>query len=289
MPKVSVILPVYNGEKFLKEAINGILAQTFKDFELIIINDGSTDGTQKIIDSYKDKRIFKLKQENKGLVASLNRGIELSKGEYIARHDADDISLPIRLEKQVSYLDSHPGSVLIGTRATEINESGRETGVLDYPNDDAAIRLALFSYTPFAHGSVMYKKEIIKKIGGYTAGAWPAEDYDLWSKLLTLGSAANLKERLYKFRMNSEGISLTNQQKQTAKILEVRRRAFKDLRVILRSPLTVRKALSKTNNQEMRHNAYLLWRVSILRLRPINAIFMMASLMLALPLLLKDN
>src|SRR5215218_8009066 len=105
MPQVSVILPVYNGEAYLQEAVDSILAQTFTDFELLIINDGSTDDSERIIDSYKDSRVKHLKNEqNRGLIFSLNRGVEAAKGAYIARMDADDVALPERLEKQMQYL-----------------------------------------------------------------------------------------------------------------------------------------------------------------------------------------
>jgi len=288
-PRLSVVMSVYNGESYLKAAIDSILTQTFRDFELILINDGSSDGTQKIIDSCKDPRIVKIEHENKGLVASLNIGVAKARGEFIARQDADDESLPTRLQKEVAWLDAHPGTVVVGTRAVEINGRGEPTGQLDYPTDDASLRLAILSYTPFAHGSIMFKKSAIEQAGGYRADAYPAEDVDLWHRLIILGKVANLPERLYKFRVNTEGISLSNVERQIVKIRSVRRQIFKDARLVLASPLTVRRALAKDNSPEYKKSTKLLLRVSVFRGRPLTTLFVLSSIILALPKFMKDN
>ena len=125
MPRVSVILPAYNAEAYLKEAIDSILNQTFPDFQLIVINDCSTDGTEEIIRQYADPRLVPVKNEkNLGIAATLNRGLSLAQGDYIARMDADDISLPHRLERQVAYLDAHPDIAVLGTNVETFDENG---------------------------------------------------------------------------------------------------------------------------------------------------------------------
>lgn len=132
-PKVSVVMSVYNGEKYLPETIDSILNQTFKDFEFIIINDGSTDKTAKILTSYDDPRIRIFNQENMGLTKSLNRAISLAKGEYIARMDADDISYPERLKKQVDYLNKNPDIGLVGSKYIRIDKRGRKIDEINVP------------------------------------------------------------------------------------------------------------------------------------------------------------
>jgi glycosyltransferase involved in cell wall biosynthesis len=288
-PNVSVILPVYNGEQYLAAAIDSILSQTYKDFELIIINDGSTDKSQALINQYKDPRIIAVNQKNHGLVASLNRGIGMARGQYIARMDADDISLPERLAREVQSMDQNPHLVLLGTNAIEIDQQGKKSGELTYPSNDSVLRLSLFSYTPFAHGSVMFKTASVNKVGGYDPATWPAEDSDLWARLAREGGLANIDQALYKFRINPEGISLTNRESQIAKTLAVRRKMFKDARAILKSPLTIHRALSQSNDQSLRTNARLITRVSIIRLRPITSLFMLLSLALSLPAILGSN
>ncbi len=133
-PKVTVLLPVYNGARFLRQAIDSVLSQTWKDFELLVVNDGSTDGTAAILESYSDPRIRILSNvQNIGLTLSLNKGLQSARGEYIARIDADDIALPIRLEKQVSYLDQHPEVGLVATGVKVIDERGHVTGSYQAP------------------------------------------------------------------------------------------------------------------------------------------------------------
>ncbi len=128
-PKVSVIMSVYNGDKYLREAIESILNQTFTDFEFIIVNDGSTDNSLEIIESYDDERIKTINnKKNIGLTKSLNKALKFAKGKYIARQDADDVSLPNRFEKQVEYLDSHPEVALVGTSVYLIDENGKIIG-----------------------------------------------------------------------------------------------------------------------------------------------------------------
>lgn len=208
MPKVTVLMSVYNGEKYLKEAIDSILAQTFRDFEFLIINDASTDSTKSIILSCHDPRIRYIENEaNIGLTRSLNKGISLAKGEYIARMDADDVSLPARLEKQVQFLDSREGVGLLGTSWLSIND----VGLLLSVNKACGGAYAAHS---MCHGSVMIRKSTLEKAGGYRPCFKYAQDYDLWLRLSEVCEADNLSETLYKLRLHSGSISSLRQAEQ---------------------------------------------------------------------------
>ena len=161
-PQISVIMAVYNGEKFLEEAIGSILKQTFLNFEFIIIDDGSEDTSLKIIKNFKDKRISILENnKNIGLSASLNKGIKLSKGKYIARMDADDISLPERLEKQYNFMERNPNIGIVGTGYDLINESGERMGTYIYPDNPVTIHWKLLTGPVFPHPTVMLRKKVL--------------------------------------------------------------------------------------------------------------------------------
>ena len=213
-PKISVIMSVYNGEKYLREAIESILNQTFTDFEFIIVNDGSTDNSLEIIKSYNDERIKIINNEkNIGLTKSLNKALAQARGEYIARQDADDISLPSRFEEQIKYLEEHPDVVLLGTSSYNIDESGKIIG--------KKIALAkptmgnLFKENQFIHGSVMFKKEVVDELGYYNELFNYSQDYELWLRIANHYPVRNLTQRLYKSRSHSENIGFTIREEDT--------------------------------------------------------------------------
>ncbi len=189
MPAVSVILPVYNGDAFLKEAIDSILRQTFTDFELIIINDGSTDDSEEIIQSYSDERILYLKNDmNRGLIFSLNRAIDFSNGKWIARMDADDISLPERIKKQVGYAMAND-STLLATQVDLIDVNGLSLPPWPadrYTRNSTEIKRHLLRDNCLAHPSVFGKTEIFKRYR-YRSVQKYSEDYDLWLRLVDDG------------------------------------------------------------------------------------------------------
>lgn len=198
--KVSVLMPVYNVQDHVSEAVDSILNQTFKDFEFIIIDDASTDSTFEIINSYKDERIVLLKNEtNIGLAASLNKGIKIAKGEYIARMDGDDISMPKRLEKQVDYLDKHPE---VGVLGTYIKLFGSVSTINKYFLKDIECKLQLLFGVPFAHPTVVFRKVIFTSSNLYYDESLHqyGEDYDLWFKLSKFTNFANLPSILLKYR-----------------------------------------------------------------------------------------
>lgn len=207
-PLVSVLMSVYNGERYLREAIESILAQTFTDFEFLIINDGSTDGSLDIILSYTDTRIRLIDNaENIGLTKSLNKGISLARGKYIARMDADDISLVERLEKQVRFLEVEKEYVIIGTGAYLIDDSGDEIGKLDRPFTYDEILGHIFFFNPVIHPSVMFHREIIIKIGCYDTSIPKAQDYELWFRIIGKNmKIRNLPSLLIKHREHKNSI-----------------------------------------------------------------------------------
>ncbi|OPJ54844.1 glycosyltransferase family 2 protein [Clostridium oryzae] len=206
---ISVIMPVYNSEKYLMQSIESILAQTIRDFEFIIIDDGSTDSSLDIIMNYKrkDDKIVVISRKNKGLVYSLNEGISISKGKYIARMDADDVSFPMRLEKQLEFLKTHENVDILGTQVNIIgdiseNERLKYDKMLNIPFLDGHVREALLNYWYcFAHSSVMFRKEIFTKLKGYKD--YRAEDLDLWLRALKTGfKIYKLNEKLVEYRIH---------------------------------------------------------------------------------------
>ncbi len=228
-PKVTVLMSVYNSEEFIRPAIESILNQTFKDFEFLIINDGSKDDCRKIIDEYskKDKRIRLVSRENKGLVASLNEGISLAKGEYIARMDSDDISTPNRLDAEVEFLDMHRSVGLVGSNYTIIDEKTEEpkvtTNVFTHPED---LKATQFISNQYGHGSVMMRAAIARKAGGYNPDVGHVEDYDLWTRINRMSDIANIREPLYLYRSVASGVTLKNHELQIRQAFVVRDAAF---------------------------------------------------------------
>lgn len=204
MAKVTVLMPVYNAGLFLRETIESILCQTWSDFEFLIINDGSTDSSREIILSFDDPRIRLVdNQSNIGLTKSLNRGLQLAIGEYVARQDADDISYRKRFERQVKFMSSHPEVVLLGTRARAINEKGKpqREDLLRIPVGSLAIRWYLIFQNAFIHSSVMFRRSIIwEKLGGYDESFERAQDYELWSRTARSFKVDNLADVLIDHR-----------------------------------------------------------------------------------------
>jgi glycosyltransferase involved in cell wall biosynthesis len=198
--KISVVMSVFNAELYLKEAIESLLNQTFTEFEFIIINDGSTDSSLEIIQSYNDKRIHVINQENTGLARALNIGIEKSKSNFIARMDADDISLPDRLQKQYEFLSQNPEYVVVGTNAIVIEEEGNYVYTSSQPISDQEAKRVLPN-TPFFHPSVMFRKDTFLKAGKYCISMVKAQDTVLFNRMAIYGKFYNLRESLLKYRI----------------------------------------------------------------------------------------
>jgi hypothetical protein len=200
-PLISVVLPVYNCAQYAREAVQSILAQTFSNFEFIIIDDGSTDDTPNVLRGCRDPRIRFVTQKNLGLAFTLNRGLELARGRYIARQDADDISLPDRFGRQISFLETHPSCALVGTWAEIWCEREKTGRVHRHPSDSATLKFELLFNNPFVHSSVMLRKSAIEQVGPYASdGFRETEDYELWSRIARQHDVANIPEVLQVYR-----------------------------------------------------------------------------------------
>ena len=207
--KITVLMPAYNAGKYIREAITSVLAQTHRDFELMVINDGSTDDTVSVVLSFDDPRISIVNKEHEGIAEALNTGLQLADTYYIARFDADDVCMPDRLEKQFNFLEDHPDYVLVGSDAEYIIENGDflfSFKCIAHSNDE--IQKNMYVYCPFIHSSVMYKKDEVVRAGGYNSNAHHFEDYLLWTSLAKMGKMQNLRESLLKVRFNPASVTI---------------------------------------------------------------------------------
>lgn len=201
---MTVIMPTFNVDKFIARAIESMLSQTFKDFELIIIDDASTDGTLEIARSYakKDSRIkIVVNEKNLQVATTLNKGIKIAKSQIIARMDPDDISFPERLEKQFTFMKKHPNIAIVGTNILIINELGELISKREYPDKSNKLKKLMFKYSPFAHPTVMFRKKIFQEFGGYSVSMVPCEDIDLWFKIGSKYEISNIQEYLLKYTL----------------------------------------------------------------------------------------
>lgn len=231
-PNITVLMPAYNAEKYISQAIESVLQQTYTDFEFIIVNDGSTDETVNIINSFNDDRIILINQPNMGVAAALNTGLKYAKAPYIARFDADDICYPYRLEKQIRFLQDNPEYILVGSEAKYILENGDflfDFHCIAYSHEQ--IMDKLYFYCPFVHPTVMYRKENVINAGGYPTHAHNFEDYLLWTNLMNEGMFCNLTEPLIKYRLNSTSVTIDE---------KWRGRRFRELKreIVLRGSIT---------------------------------------------------
>ena len=206
-PELSVIMPVYNGEATLAAAIDSILAQSFKDFELVIVDDGSTDRIAAVLNRYTDPRIkLLINEKNIGLTRSLNRATCASAGQYIARQDADDVSMPERLQKQISFMRANPDVALLGTSRATLDSNGRTVGVKILP--EAPDYGRLLRSNCFVHGSIMVRRAILDETGGYNEDFKMSQDYELWLRIAKTHRVMNLQEPLYGVRRHGNRVTL---------------------------------------------------------------------------------
>ncbi|BBV45270.1 glycosyltransferase family 2 protein [Citrobacter portucalensis] len=212
---VSVIMPVYNSEKFLSEAITSILSQSYKNIEFIIINDGSTDSSDLIIKGFlEDKRIHYISRSNKGLVYSLNEGLDIAKGMYIARMDADDISHPQRIEKQVKFMLKNDRVAVVGCSSHIINFESKIIGQRNPPTSTFLNKALLLFGPTLSHPTVMFNRYIIGNDLYYCDDFKHAEDFELWLRLSNKYNIENLSEKLLSYRINESGVSQSNYREQ---------------------------------------------------------------------------
>lgn len=206
-PTVSVVMPCFNAEKYIRPAIESILNQTFGDFELITVEDGSSDRTHEIISEYagRDRRLIPIfNDENIGLTASLNKGIDAARGEFIARMDADDISYPERFEKQVAYLRANPDVCMVATSRERIDEDGNILSRKSFEPGKEKLRERMKVTCSVPHGSIMFRRKEVIELGKYREGILYAEDYDLWLRMIEKYNIDVLPDILFKFRLTTE-------------------------------------------------------------------------------------
>lgn len=226
MSRVSVVMSVYNGGRYLRDAVDSILSQSFRDFEFIILNDGSTDDSGQIIDNYRDRRIKVVEnRENIGLTRSLNRGLSMGRGEYVARMDADDISLPKRFECQVAFLDAHPEVGVLGTAAQLIDASGTKGEIIRFSAEHGFLKwLMCFVTNPIIHPTVMVRRHWTEQAGGYDENMVTSQDYELWCRLSGRIGLANLADVHLLLRKHDENISTLRLKEGIEKVFEVNNR-----------------------------------------------------------------
>ncbi len=209
IPKVTVLMPVYNVAAYIQVAIESVLAQTFVDFELLIINDGSTDDTGNIISRFDDNRIRLINQPHVGIAAALNIGLLNARASLIARFDGDDVCFSYRLNVQYRFMTENPDYILIGSDADYIDKNGEHLFCyqnMGHTHEDIFANITLAC--PFIHASVMYVKSIALELGGYDMRAHTFEDYFLWTRFISKGKVCNLKEPLIAVRLNPESVTV---------------------------------------------------------------------------------
>jgi glycosyltransferase involved in cell wall biosynthesis len=272
-------MSVYNGMPYLSEAVESVLEQTFGNFEFIIINDGSTDGSTEVLRQYAgiDDRIRLLEQENRGLTPSLNRGINRARGAYVARMDADDVCLPRRFELQVDYLDRHPGCVVVGGEPEMIDAEGKpleksdplydafDLDNMDYRYDHKEVDRRLLTGGWFLnHPTVMMRRSALEAVGGYDEHFKTAQDRDLFLRLAEVGKVVNLPKQVLKYRCHASQVSrrstTQNYWTKRARRAAYRRRDLplpKELRLPAMLQTAIGKELRKTRLWPVLLNAYL--------------------------------
>lgn len=212
VPRVTVLTTVYNGARYLSEAIESILADGFGDFEYVIVDDGSTDATPQILAraAAGDSRIVLLRHEpNRGIAAATNRGLAVARGEYVARLDADDISLPGRLARQVAVLDARPEVALVSMNYERINAAGVVLGRSHRDHPPAVVEYLLnFSNSIGGHSQVMFRRRVVEAVGGYDESCAAALDSDLWTRIVRLGRIVVLPEIGMRYRIHPESVSM---------------------------------------------------------------------------------
>jgi glycosyltransferase involved in cell wall biosynthesis len=223
-PTVSVVMSVFNGQAFLREAVESILGQTFGDFEFVVIDDGSTDQTSDILAEYmrRDARMHVVRQKNRGRTESLNRGIDLGRGKYVARMDADDVALPDRLERQIDFLEKHSDVGLVGGVVELIGREGNVLRIVRPPVDDIEIRSLLLQYNPMWHSAISMRTAVVLAAGRYRTMFSESEDYDLWLRLSEQTRLANLDELVLRYRVHSSQVSIENMRQQSLCVLVAR-------------------------------------------------------------------
>lgn len=212
-PAISVLMAVYNGERHLPAAVESILGQTFDDFELVVVDDASTDRSRAIVESYGDPRVRVLvNTENLGLTCSLNRGLAECRGRYVARQDADDLSAQNRLALQFGFLERHPEVALLASAYRRIDDDDRDDGGRAVPLSTVGVRWRLLFLNAFTHSSIVFRRRVVVELGGYDEGVSYAEDYELWSRVAERHEVAALPQELVSYRRSADSLTSARDQ-----------------------------------------------------------------------------
>jgi len=231
-PTVSILMSVYNSSAYIGEAIESMLGQTFADFEFIIVDDGSTDASVDIVRQYAsaDKRLHHIiLPENVGLASALNHGLASASGQYIARMDSDDMSLPDRLAQQVRYLDNHSEVGVLGSRMQVVDKNKKPLFVYEVPTEHSVIVWNIFFGRTFAHPSVMMRRELLQSVNGYNDSLSVAQDVDLWARLVGLTLFANLPDQLLLYRTHERATSVDKAEQQNIVLRDVSKHLLQTL------------------------------------------------------------
>lgn len=256
VPMITILMPAFNARKYIRAAIESVLQQSFTAFELVIVNDGSTDDTKEIVETFTDPRIRLLNQTHGGVSRALNTGLAVAKGKYIARFDADDICYADRLEKQFVFLEMNPSYVIVGSDAEYMMENGEylfHFSCIGHEHD--ALLDKLYFYCPFIHSSVMYLKEAVLKAGGYSPAAHNFEDYLLWTQLAQYGKLYNLPETLIRIRFNPASVTI-DEKWRGQRFRELKRNAIKRGSITEKESAEILSIIQKQNTKRIKEGAY---------------------------------
>ena len=249
-------MPAYNAANYIGEAIGSVLNQTFTDFELLIINDGSTDDTELVIRSFRDERIRLVNQPNQGIAAALNKGLELATSDLIVRFDADDICYPHRLATQFHFMKEHPACVIAGSSADYITETGDYVFTSHPPAfSNSDIQSAAKRICPFIHSSVIYRKAIIQQLGGYNEQAHSFEDHMLWQSVLQQGEAINFRKPLIQVRLNAASITI-DEQWRPKHFHQIKKKVLVEKKISPEQGRQLLNILQAQDHQELKESAY---------------------------------
>ena len=226
-PAVSVLMSVHDGAPWVADAVASVLAQTAGDLELIVVDDGSTDATPDLLAAVRDPRLRVMRQARTGLTRALNRALGAARGELVARLDADDVALPERLARQRAFLQQRPDVGLLGSAAREIDADGALVRVVQPPAEDSALRRALIRANPFVHSSIVVRRALLERAGGYDETLAVAQDYDLWMRLARVTRLANLPDVLVVRRLGPGRVSVERENDRLRTEARVRWRAVR--------------------------------------------------------------
>jgi glycosyltransferase involved in cell wall biosynthesis len=253
--KITVLMPAYNASDYIGEAIESVLKQTFSDFELLVVDDGSVDNTAEIVRSFNDPRIVFIQQKNEGIAVALNTGLRVARAEYIARFDADDICYANRLEMQYEFMINNPGYVVVGSDVDYVDVDGNfifSHQVTAYTNKQ--IKGLPYSVCPFIHSSVLFKKSIIPGTG-YNAHAHTFEDHFLWLQISNLGKFHNLSQSLMQVRLNPQSLTI-DEKWRPKEFISIKYKALEKLNITSYEGEILLAILKKQDNDKIKTGSY---------------------------------